>query len=278
MNRCQTLILTTSFLFSFVATSSAQDSRVSIENHDATPVATALNHLTVLEFSEPVTLAAAGGTDFQIERLDNKVFVKPLKSGSSTNLFVWTASHRFSYELEPAGEVRNMNFAIDNTISEAKPADVPQIHVEQLADLMLTRAFLGAEQVDSSRITISKNRVTLRIEQVFRTKSTLYIHYLIENHSNDSYTVSPSNAYELLVGRCPISLPALQGHQLDQQTVRKLRNTKEVILPIGHAEAKPEEISPGETSNGVIAIRRHLNSPTVLQLVFNGGVKAVVVL
>ncbi len=40
-------------------------------------VATALNHLTVLEFHEPVTMAAAGSSDFQIERQENKVFVKP---------------------------------------------------------------------------------------------------------------------------------------------------------------------------------------------------------
>lgn len=33
---------------------------------------TALNHLTVLEFHEPVTMAAAGSPDFQIERQDYK--------------------------------------------------------------------------------------------------------------------------------------------------------------------------------------------------------------
>ena len=63
-------------------------------------VATALNHLTVLEFHEPVTMAAAGSSDFQIERQENKVFIKPMKSGASTDLFVWTASRRFAYELE----------------------------------------------------------------------------------------------------------------------------------------------------------------------------------
>src|SRR5260370_29185595 len=62
-------------------------------------VATALNHLTVLEFHEPVTMAAAGSSDFQIERASNKVFVKPLKSGAATDLFVWTASRLFAYEL-----------------------------------------------------------------------------------------------------------------------------------------------------------------------------------
>lgn len=48
-------------------------------------VATALNHLTVLEFHEPVTTAAAGSSDFQIEREANKVFVKPVKSGAATD-------------------------------------------------------------------------------------------------------------------------------------------------------------------------------------------------
>jgi type IV secretory pathway VirB9-like protein len=64
-------------------------------------IATALNHLTVLEFHEPVTMAAAGSSDFQIERQDNKVFVKPTKPGVSTDLLVWTVSRRFAYELEP---------------------------------------------------------------------------------------------------------------------------------------------------------------------------------
>src|SRR6478752_6355185 len=63
-------------------------------------VATALNHLTILEFHEPVTMAAAGSSDFQIERQEDKVFIKPTKSGISTDLFVWTASRRFAYELE----------------------------------------------------------------------------------------------------------------------------------------------------------------------------------
>src|SRR6478609_10071190 len=61
-------------------------------------VATALDHLTVLEFGEPVTMAAAGSPAFQIERHEDKVFIKPLKTGVSTDLFVWTASRRCAYE------------------------------------------------------------------------------------------------------------------------------------------------------------------------------------
>src|SRR5207302_8534602 len=105
-------------------------------------IATALNHLTVLEFHEPVTMAAAGSSDFQIERQANKVFVKPIKSGAATDLFVWTASRRFAYELEITQEVTTMSFAI----YDAQPAPIPKpaisIQTDELADMMLTRALL----------------------------------------------------------------------------------------------------------------------------------------
>src|SRR5689334_11219024 len=78
-----------------------------------TRVETAINHLTVIELAEPVTLAAAGSPLFKIERRDNKVFIQPLEEGSSTNLFVWTASGRWSYELVPAVSPATMHFAID---------------------------------------------------------------------------------------------------------------------------------------------------------------------
>src|SRR6185437_4888574 len=115
-------------------------------------VATALDHLTVLEFGEPVTMAAAGSSAFQIERHDDKVFIKPLKAGASTDLFVWTASRRFAYELEPPGEVSNMNFAIDSQPQSPKPVAETGTQIQDVADMMLTRALLGAERVDSSSI------------------------------------------------------------------------------------------------------------------------------
>src|SRR5438034_4670397 len=84
-----------------------------------TRVETAMNHLTVIELAEPVTLAAAGSPVFKIERRDNKVFIQPLEEGASTNLFVWTGSGRWSYELVPAASPATMHFAIDQQIAPA---------------------------------------------------------------------------------------------------------------------------------------------------------------
>jgi hypothetical protein len=76
-------------------------------------VETSMNHLTVLEFGEPVTTLAVGdGDSFQIERHEDKVFIKPLQQGVSTNLFVWTASRELSYELDPSGSLSSMDVLI----------------------------------------------------------------------------------------------------------------------------------------------------------------------
>src|SRR5438552_3514645 len=83
-------------------------------------VETAMNHLTVIELSEPVTLAAAGSPSFKIERRENKVFIQPLEEGASTNLFVWTSSGRWNYELIPAISTDTMHFAIDQEIAASQ--------------------------------------------------------------------------------------------------------------------------------------------------------------
>src|SRR5438552_14028651 len=82
-----------------------------------TRLETAMNHLTVIELAEPVTLAAAGSPLFKIERRENKVFIQPLEEGAATNLFVWTGSGRWSYELVPATSPATMHFAIDQKVA-----------------------------------------------------------------------------------------------------------------------------------------------------------------
>src|SRR5438128_6950758 len=78
-----------------------------------TRVQTALNHLTVIQLSEPVMWVAAGSQAFKVEWRDNKVFIEPTAPNASTNLFIWTKSGRLNYELAPAGTIAQMDFAID---------------------------------------------------------------------------------------------------------------------------------------------------------------------
>jgi hypothetical protein len=245
-------------------------------------VATALNHLTVLEFHEPVTMAAAGSSDFQIEREANKVFVKPVKSGASTDLFVWTASRRFAYELEVTQEVKDMSFAIDTAQPAAAPAPVSKPVVEtdtdQFADVVLTHALMGAEEIKQRNARKAKNQVSVRVERVFRTKSTVYIHYMIENNSDLFYRVNTPQAYQLQTDDSPIPLSNLAHTQLDRAMLEAMGDTQELALPVAHGETETDDLHPGETTQGVVSIRKDLKSPAVVQLLFRDGVKATVVI
>jgi len=273
-------------LASFIAVSSLS-AVAALSQQTGTPspnavvhVATALNHLTVLEFHEPVTMAAAGSSDFQIEREANKVFVKPIKSGAATDLFVWTASRRFAYELEITQEVKDMNFAIDTAQPAPAPAPKPVVETDtdQFADVVLTRALMGAEEIKQTSARKAKGQVSVRVEQVFRTRSTIYIHYTMENNSGLFYRVNPPEAYQLKADDPPISLTSLTHTQLDRATLEELGDTHALALPVAHAEAEAEDLHPGETTQGVVPIRQDLKSPVVVQLVFRDGVKATFVL
>lgn len=243
-------------------------------------VATALNHLTVLEFHEPVTMAAAGSSDFQIERQEDKVFIKPAKSGASTDLFVWTASRRFAYELETTAEVKNMNVTVDNPLPQAPaaPSKSAFSHVEEVADMMFTRAFLGAVDIAPANGRAPKGRVRVRIQHVFRTKTTIYVHYSIENESPSAYHIRTPDVFELRAGHSDLALPAFAHKQLDPRLLESLSDIDSVSLPVPRAETAVEDLAPGESTQGVVAIRQNLNSPAVVQLVFDRQVKAIFVL
>ena len=235
---------------------------------DVIHVATALDHLTVLEFGEPVTMAASGSPAFQIERHEDKVFIKPLKTGVSTDLFVWTASRRFTYELEPPGEVKNMNFTVDNRAPVPKPVPNSSSRMEEIADMMVSRALLGAERVDSTSIKDEKGRITVRIEHVFQSRNTLYIHYSVRNQSPKPYRVATPAVAEVFAPKTTISVISLQHTQLDGQALHKLGKLRERSVTPTRSETRKEDLQPDEETHGVVAIREQVSGPAIIQLTF----------
>jgi hypothetical protein len=244
-------------------------------------VATAFEHLTVLEYREPVVMVAIGSNAFQIERHEDKVFIKPLKDGVSTDLFVWTASRRFNYELEAPGQVKNMNFAIDTT-PPPKPKDTNTSQVAEAADLLLTHSLLASEQVDSSSVKRNKHGVTVRIERALRTKAAVYIHYRVQNRGKQPYRVVTPSVYALSAPRSAVSLPALVDRQLNDRMISRLGRTEQSVVEVTRAESEQQDLVKDAETEGVLVLRRDLVSPTILELRFgNDGaqpVKATVVL
>ncbi|HEY1255369.1 MAG TPA: TrbG/VirB9 family P-type conjugative transfer protein, partial [Terracidiphilus sp.] len=119
-------------------------------------IETALNHLTVIDLAEPiVTVAVADPDSIQIERHDDKVFIKPVKEDVSTNLFIWTASRQIAYEIDPAGDLSKMNVIVRNAPVPAqhKPDHAERMsepsdqEIQKIASLVLTQALMGTESI-----------------------------------------------------------------------------------------------------------------------------------
>lgn len=242
----------------------AEDKTPSVQH-----LATALDHITVLEFGEPVAQAAAGSSAFNIEWRQNKVLIKPMKPGASTDLFVWTATHRFAYELDPPGEAKNMNYAVDNsTVSKPAPSPTPGAQMAEIADMVLTRAFLGADRIDSSAVKDKRGSVIVRVEDVFRSANGLYVRYSITNLTAQPYRVQKPSISQLSSLHPRISVLGLENTQLASELLNKLRDEKRTPLSPASSEVSKENLGPGETTRGVVVLRQQITSPTVLELAF----------
>ena len=148
-------------------------------------VQTALNHLTVIESGEPVTTVAAGSSAFKIEWRENKVFIQPTEPNVATNLFIWTASGRLNYELEPAGAVDQMDFAIDHPSKQSTaPVTATTPSPSAAAGGVATEALLGGRPIRMEGLKEPKNRVVVLLKDVFqRENSETFIRYAIRNDS-----------------------------------------------------------------------------------------------
>jgi hypothetical protein len=142
-------------------------------------IQTAMDHLTAVDLGEPVVdLAVADRDAFQIEQHDNKVFIMPLREGVATNLFIWTASRQLDYEIDPAGDLAKMNVLIRNLpqpvahVAEAVPSDQ---EIQKVASLVLSQTLIGTEEISHDAKPSTENQVHVELNQVFRSKSLLYI-------------------------------------------------------------------------------------------------------
>src|SRR5438094_5185173 len=155
-------------------------------------VQTALNHLTVIEVGEPVATVAAGSSAFKIEWRENRVFIQPTEQTVTTNLFIWTRSGRLNYELEPAGAVEQMDFAIDQTPPPAvpTPAAAAKPSSSPASGEITPDTLLGGRPIRVGNWKEPKNRVIVLLKDVFQREDEVFIRYAVRNGSRERYEVS----------------------------------------------------------------------------------------
>jgi len=245
--------------------------KIETETNDRTRIVhlkTALNHLTVIEVTEPVVQVAAGSPSFKVEWRENKVFVQPTEADAASNLFIWTASQRLNYELEPAGAVAEMDFAVDQKpvrVEPIKPASAPPAAAPSATDLLLTGTPI--------RLLPSKQRATKPVEvwisDVYEKGGSLLVRYAVRNYSSEAYSVDTPAVYQLDGVRSPKSLYGIMNSQLDDEEASKLRVRRQTPVKVLDAETPPARIAPGEEAVGVVRFEMPSGGqPTVLRFAF----------
>ena len=237
-------------------------------------VETALNHLTVIELREPVTTVAAGSAAFKIEWRENKVFVQPTEADVATNLFIWTVSGRTSYELEPAGAVDQMHFAIDQLAPPAPaPAPLPtakraaQPTVAEVAPAIL----LNSTPIRTDGLKAPKHRVTVLLKDAFQGNANdVVIRYLVFNGMCQNYTLGTPQIAAMSVNGSSGALTRLSNTQLSESQAAKIAVTAVTPVDVLSGNLRTVQLRPGEETVGVVSVKlpAKRNARTVLRLTF----------
>jgi hypothetical protein len=231
---------------------------------------TALNHLTVIEVAEPVVQVAAGSPAFKIEWRENKVFVQPTEADAASNLFIWTVSQRLNYELEPAGKVADMDFAIDQMTAQVEPVKPTSSSAPAAASPSITELLLTGKPV---WLLPSKQRVAKPVEvwigDLYEKDGRLLIRYAVRNQSSEPYSIDTPVVYKLDGVRSPQSLYGLTNSQLGDEQAAKLKAKQQTPLNVLAGQIRPPRIAPGEDAVGVVALRIPSSThPTILLFKF----------
>jgi hypothetical protein len=247
-------------------------------------VQTALNHLTVIEVPGPVTMVAAGSQAFKVERRDNKVFVQPLEEGQSTNLFIWTPTTRYNYELAPAGDIAGMHFAIDHAapvvpVNQNSLETLPKAAISPDSNTLLSRALVESLPVKNLGTVSARDRVGIVVRDVLKTADRVLIRYSIRNRGGEAYQVETPLVTVLEEPKSKHSLIPLSLTQLDKRDAERIRKKGRTPLEVVQAEVTAKTVSPGEEVVGVIAVKPIGESGiqrSVIQLQFRADQKGPV--
>lgn len=279
------------FLLAFALVGPAQ--RIETQHPDrgkVTRLETALNHLTVIELSDPVTLAASGSPLFKIERRDNKVFIQPLEEGAATNLFVWTDSGRWTYELVPAVSIESTHFAIDQTpspASEGQSTAVPDATGLQssTSPSFAEEMLLFAQPIRNLGVKSEANQLGAYVTEVFRKDGQLFIRYAIDNRTTKPYQVAMPRVSVLQSVTAQVSLHSYRYSQLGPDFAKELRSRGEGAVEVIECELPTEPLPSGQMAAGILTVQLPAvpsGDPQVLKLVFpsNAGkpISVIVVL
>ena len=229
-----------------------------VHSDRVTPIHTALDHISVIALPEKITRVAAGSQAMQIEWHGNDVFVKPLQSGQSTDLMVWT-EHQFStYELEAPGDVRQMTFVLDETkspVPEATRSDPPSKKIDQIAEAAIGSTLLQVTPVTARGVHPAKDGVSVSVKDVVRDGGSFYVRFAVTNSSTLPYRIEPPSVFEIAPRQSADLLPSMKDEQVAAKAVAQFNANQTAQVFVRDTDIPQKDLSPGQTAEGVVEIK-----------------------
>lgn len=257
----------------------ARAQRVTTQKSDRNQIVhlhTALNHLTVIEVGEPVMSVAAGSPTFKVEWRENKVYIQPTEENISTNLFIWTASGRLNYELEPAGDVQQMDFAVDDPPSEPPQPQATKEPGPSPAQSAM-EVLLSGKSVRLDQSKHGKNKIEVVFRDLIPDGDRVFLRYAIRNQGTHPYMGRTPVVFSLNVKALPEDLTGVQTSQLSEQEAAHLKASGQVPVEVVDGQIRTERLEPGQETQGIIAVKLPvMPGPRVLRFYFPADAKTQV--
>jgi len=162
-----------------------------INSEVVSKIGTSLNHISVIEMPEPIVGATVGSDLVSMEYRDKTVLIEPLKPGVQTNLFVWTAHSRTTYEVLPAGDPSALSYSIRETYAPPPtppPGPTPE-EAQTERDRLHDTFMMTVRNIKARHYKETARRVHLRVLQVAEDQYAFYVRLRAVNATPHLYRI-----------------------------------------------------------------------------------------
>ena len=278
-----TRILISAAMLLMLIGASAADTHITtdvIQPGKVTRVATALNHVTIIELPEPVVSYSIGSDSVRVEYHDNRVLIKPTKPNVSTNLFVWTATSHTVYEILPAGDPAAMSYVLDQVLPAPPPVPEPsREEVERQTDTMYASALANQRLIRSGKLPHGLRFwyrhsgedhcdacVELRVTRITEDAGSYYVRVVAENKATHPYRLQEPAVTALRPTFSENSADHYMNRQISVDALREMgRFAPEPLRTHGSTLNAPRDLKAGESAEWIVGFAKPGRTPAIYQ-------------
>ena len=278
-----TRILISAAMLLMLIGASAADTHITtdvIQPGKVTRVATALNHVTIIELPEPVVSYSIGSDAVRVEYHDNRILIKPTKPNVSTNLFVWTATSHTVYEILPAGDPAAMSYVLDQVLPAPPPVPEPsREEVERQTDTMYASALANQRSIQSGKLPHGLRFwyrhsgedhcdacVELRVTRITEDASSYYVRVVAENKATHPYRLQEPAVTALRPTFSENIADHYMNRQISVDALREMgRFAPEPLRTHGSTLNAPRDLKAGESAEWIVGFAKPGRTPAIYQ-------------